>query len=111
MYDALVCARFFRTFNVVDDFNYEALSIENDLNLSASQVAAVLCRIAEKHVVKLEITQSGKLAQNALSRVLTGHTEQKYSVICSERWMKSGNWRQTGCQNITVPYQPLNHVI
>ncbi|HCN5465136.1 TPA: DDE-type integrase/transposase/recombinase [Escherichia coli] len=91
MYDALFCARLFRTFNVVDDFNYEALSIENNLNLPASQVVAVLCRIAEnhvypamirmdygqeffdptrtecaeKHVVKLEITQSGKLAQNA----------------------------------------------
>ena len=32
------------TFNVVDDFNYEALSIENNLNLPASQVVAVLCR-------------------------------------------------------------------
>ncbi len=50
MYDALFCARLFRTFNVVDDFNYEALSIENNLNLPASQVVAVLCRIAENHV-------------------------------------------------------------
>lgn len=49
MYDALVCARLFRTFNAVDDFNYEALSIENDLNLSASQVVALLCRIAQNH--------------------------------------------------------------
>lgn len=35
MHDALVCGRRFRTFNVVDDFNREALSIEIDLNLPA----------------------------------------------------------------------------
>ncbi|ELI6050531.1 transposase, partial [Escherichia coli] len=33
MHDALACGRRFRTFNVVDDFNREALSIEIDLNL------------------------------------------------------------------------------
>ncbi|SAZ36914.1 Low calcium response locus protein T (modular protein) [Citrobacter amalonaticus] len=33
MHDALVCGCRFRTFNVVDDFNREALSIEIDLNL------------------------------------------------------------------------------
>lgn len=129
MYDALFCARLFRTFNVVDDFNYEALSIENNLNLPASQVVAVLCRIAEnhvypamirmdygqeffdptrtecaeKHVVKWRLPNQVSWRRTLLSRVLTGHTEQKYSVfVCSERWMKSGNWRQTGCQNITV---------
>lgn len=38
MHDALVCCRRFRTFNVVDDFNREALEIEIDLNISAQQV-------------------------------------------------------------------------
>lgn len=33
MHDALVCGRRFRTFNVVDDFNREALAIEIDLNI------------------------------------------------------------------------------
>ena len=33
MHDALVCGRRFRTFNVVDDFNGEALAIEIDLNI------------------------------------------------------------------------------
>ena len=47
MYDALVCGRRFRTFNVVDDFNREALSIEIDLDLPASRVVRVLDRIAE----------------------------------------------------------------
>lgn len=91
MHDALVCGRRFRTFNVVDDFNREALSIEIDLNLPALRVVRVLDRIAanrgypvmlrmdngpefislalaewaEKHAVKLEFIQPGKPTQNA----------------------------------------------
>lgn len=33
MHDALVCGRRFRTFNVFDDFNREALAIEIDQNI------------------------------------------------------------------------------
>ncbi|KLV67219.1 hypothetical protein SK36_01941 [Citrobacter sp. MGH106] len=47
MHDPLVCGRRFRTFNVVDDFNREALSIETDLNLPALRVIRVLDRIGE----------------------------------------------------------------
>jgi len=91
MHDALVCGRRFRTFNVVDNFNLEALSIEIDLNLPALRVVRVLDRIAanrgypvmlcmdngpefillalaewaEKHAVKLEFIQPGKPTQNA----------------------------------------------
>lgn len=90
-HDALACGRRFRTFNVVDDFNREALSIEIDLNLPALQVVRVLDRIAanrgypvmlrmdngpefislvlaewaEIHAVKLEFIQPGKPMQNA----------------------------------------------
>lgn len=46
MCGVLTCARRFRTFNVVDDFNREALSIEIDLNLPALRVVRVLNRIA-----------------------------------------------------------------
>lgn len=46
MHDALVCGRRFRTFNIVDNFNCEALSIEIDLNLPALRVVRVLDRIA-----------------------------------------------------------------
>lgn len=46
MSDALWDGRRFRTFNVVDDFNREALSIEVDLNLPATRVIRVLDRIA-----------------------------------------------------------------
>ena len=38
MSDSLVCGRRFRTFNVVDDFNREALAIEIDLSLPAPRV-------------------------------------------------------------------------
>ncbi|AKC15766.1 transposase (plasmid) [Escherichia coli] len=91
MHDVLACGRRFRTFNVVDDFNREALSIEIDLNLPALRVVRVLDRIAanrgypvmlsidncpefislalaewaEMHSVKLKFIQPGKPTQNA----------------------------------------------
>ena len=46
MHDALACGRRFRTFNVDDDFNREALSIEIELNLPALRVVRLLDRIA-----------------------------------------------------------------
>lgn len=47
MSDALWGGRRFRTFNVVDDFNREALKIEIDLSLPSQRVVRVLDRIAE----------------------------------------------------------------
>lgn len=46
MSDSLFCGRRFRTFNVVDDFNREALAIEVDLNLPSQRVIRVLERVA-----------------------------------------------------------------
>lgn len=46
MSDALWDGRRYRTFNVVDDFNREALAIEVDFNLPAERVVRVLERIA-----------------------------------------------------------------
>jgi putative transposase len=46
MSDALMCGRRFRTFNVVDDFNREALAIEIDLSLPAPRVIRVLERVS-----------------------------------------------------------------
>ena len=46
MSDALWCGRRFRTFNVVDDFNREALLIEIDFNLPGPRVVRELERIA-----------------------------------------------------------------
>jgi putative transposase len=44
--DALYGGGRFRTFNLVDDFNREALEIEVDLNLPAPRIIRVLDRIA-----------------------------------------------------------------
>ena len=91
MSDALLCGRRFRTFNVVDDFNHEALSIDIDLNLPAQRVIRTLDRIAawrgypeklrldngpefislalaewaETHGVLLDFIQPGKPTQNS----------------------------------------------
>ena len=91
MSDSLQCGRRFRTFNVVDDFNREALAIEIDLNLPAPRVIRVLERIiawrgypkqirmddgpefistaladwAETHGIHLEFIQPGKPTQNS----------------------------------------------
>ncbi len=91
MHDGLVCGRRFRTFNVVDDFNREALAIEIDLNIPAQRVVRVLDRIvanrgypqklrmdngpelvsltlaqwAEEHGVMLEFIKPEKPTQNA----------------------------------------------
>lgn len=91
MCDALMCGRRFRTFNVLDDFNREALGIEIDLSLPAQRVIRVLERIvawrglpaklrmdngpefissaladwAEQHQVKLEFIKPGKPTQNS----------------------------------------------
>lgn len=46
MSDALWDGRRFRTFNVIDDFNREALAVEIDLNLPAARVIRTLERIA-----------------------------------------------------------------
>ncbi|VEA70751.1 Integrase core domain [Serratia rubidaea] len=45
MHDALTCGQRFRTFNIVDDFNREALAIEIDLNIPAQRVVRGLNRI------------------------------------------------------------------
>jgi putative transposase len=46
MSDALIDGRRFRLFNVVDDFNREALAIEVDLNIPAHRVVRILKRLS-----------------------------------------------------------------
>lgn len=91
MSDALWSGRKFRTFNVADDFNREALAIEVDLNLPGERIIRVLDRIAawrgypekmrmdngpeltsvrlaawaEEHRIQLEFIQPGKPTQNS----------------------------------------------
>lgn len=91
MSDALWCGRRFRTFNVIDDFNREALAIEVDLNLPAERVIRTLEHVvswrglpaklrmdngpefislklatwAEENNVELEFIKPGKPTQNS----------------------------------------------
>ena len=44
MSDSLFCGRRYRTFNLLDDFNREAIVIEIDLNLLAPRVIRILER-------------------------------------------------------------------
>lgn len=92
MSDALQHGRRFRTFNVIDDFNREALHIEIDLNMPTTRVIRAFDQIAhirgypnqirldngpefiskqlaqwaKKHNVQLVFIQPGKPTQNAL---------------------------------------------
>ena len=91
MHDSLASGRAFRTFNVIDDFNREALAIEIDTSLPAARVVRVLDMLAawrgypqclrsdngpefisqkleewaEEHDILLNFIQPGKPAQNA----------------------------------------------
>lgn len=91
MSDSLECGRAFRTLNIIDDFNREALWIEVDTSLPAERVVRVLEMLAswrgcpeqlridngpelishklatwaEKHGVELAFIQPGKPSQNA----------------------------------------------
>ena len=91
MSDVLMSGQRFRTFNVLDDFNREALAIEVDTTLPAARVVRVLDRVtawrgcpaklrmdngpefvsvaldgwAEKRGVMLEFIQPGKPTQNS----------------------------------------------
>jgi putative transposase len=91
MSDALMNGQRFRTFNVLDDYNREALAIEVDTSLPAARVVRVLERVtawrgipaklrmdngpelvsaalaewAEKRGIELEFIQPGKPTQNS----------------------------------------------
>jgi putative transposase len=98
MSDALYDGRAFRTFNVIDDYNREALRIEVDVSLTAERVIRVLDQLltirgrperlrvdhgpeftsavfaawCESHGVELEFIQPGKPAQNAFIERFNG---------------------------------------
>ncbi len=49
MSDALACGRRFRTFNVVDDFNREALHIEVDTSINSARLVRVFEQLRRDH--------------------------------------------------------------
>ena len=70
MHDALTCGRRLRTFNVVDDFNREALAIEIDLNIPAQRVVRVLDKIAANrgYPLKMRMDNGPELISLALAQ-------------------------------------------
>lgn len=51
MVDALACGRRFRTFNVVDDFNWEVLHIEVDTSISSTRLVRVFEQLKRDRVL------------------------------------------------------------
>ena len=98
MSDALYDGRPFRTFNVIDDYNREALRVEVDVSLTAERVLRVLDQLlvvrgrperirvdhgpeftsatfsawCEDHGIALEYTQPGKPTQNSFIERFNG---------------------------------------
>lgn len=75
MSDTLWCGRRFRTFNIVDDFNREALAIEVDLNLPAQRVVRVLERVAawRGYPQKLRLDNGPEMISIALAEWAEAH--------------------------------------
>ena len=75
MSDALWDGRRYRTFNVVDDFNREALLIEVDFNLPAPRVVRELDRIAavRGYPLKLRLDNGPELISLALAEWAEQH--------------------------------------
>jgi putative transposase len=75
MSDSLWCGRRFRTFNVVDDFNREALAIEVDMNLPAQRIIRVLERVAlwRGYPQKLRLDNGPEMISLALAEWAEAH--------------------------------------
>ena len=75
MSDALWCGCRFRTFNVLDDFNREALAIDIYLNLQAQRVIRTLDRIAvcRGYPVKLRMDNGPEFIPLKLGTLAEGH--------------------------------------
>ncbi len=110
MHDQLADGRSFRTFNVLDDYNREALGIEVDLSLPAERVVRALRQIiewrgkpmaircdngpeyvgatvsawAQAHGIMLEYIQPGKPQQNAYI--------ERFNRTARYEWLSQYQW-------------------
>lgn len=123
MSDARWRGRKFRTFNLLDDFNREALGIEINLNLPAQRIVRVLDRVAawrgypeklrvdngleltsvklaqwaEEHSVSLEFIQPGKPTQNSfVERFNRTYRNEVLSAYAFNRLSEVRRIRETG---------------
>ncbi len=96
MHDALTCGRRFRTFNVVDDFNREALAIEIDLNIPAQRVVRVLNRIVANrgYPLKMRMDNGPELISLALAQWAEEHGVmlEEYRLMAEKPEISKSAW-------------------
>ena len=73
MTDALVCGRLFRTFNVADDFNREAIHIEIDTSLTSARLVRVFEHLQRERGLPQVLRTDNVL--NASLRSLRGNSD------------------------------------
>jgi putative transposase len=137
MSDALWDGRRFRTFNLVDDFNREALVIEIELNLAATRVVRVLERVAawrgypgrlrldngpefvaaaladwaEENGVELEFIQPGRPMQNGFIERFNGSYRRgvlDMYVFRTLNEVREQTERWRHAYNEQIPHESLN---
>jgi len=86
MHGALICGRRFQTFNVVDDINCEALSVEIDLNIPAQRIVRVLDRIIANRGCPLKMRMDNGLELVSLA---LAQWAEEHGVI--QEFIKPGN--------------------
>ena len=129
MHDSLVDGRSFRTFNVMDDYNREALGIEVDLSLPSARVIRALEQIiqwrgkpevircdngpenvslqmqrwAKKQGIRLQYIQPGKPQQNAYIERFNRTVRHEWldENLFVSRLSRLNNLPQNGCGDTT----------
>lgn len=139
MSDSLWDGRTFRTFNVVDDYNREALAIEVDLSLPAQRITRVLDRLAtwrgyprqirmdngpelislkmadwaEKNNVHFEFIERGKPTQNSFIERFNGtyrHEILDYYIFHSLKEVRDITDRWLEEYNTERPHEALGNL-
>lgn len=139
MSDILSCGRRFRTFNIIDDFNREALGINIDVSLPAQRVirsldnialargypvrirldngpefvAFVLAKWAKEHDVMLDFIQPGKPTQNSyVERFNRTYREEvlDFYIFSTLHEVRDITQRWLDQYNNERPHQSLNNM-
>ena len=94
--------RRFRTFNVIDDFNREALGIDIAVSLSAGRITRYLDRLAQYHgyPLKIRVDNDAEFTSNRFT------SQAKSHGITLNYYIKSSNLQQDGyIERFNRPYR------
>jgi len=80
--DALACGRRFRTFNVVDDFNREALHIEVDTSITSQRLVRIFERLRRDHGLPQVLRTDNVLTVESSSGTWVRASEAVVDVLC-----------------------------